>query len=657
MFKTIGSKLVGVLAALLAVLLVVAISGYRARRAAEDRLAIAVEQRIPATRRLAEAYQGMQEVAIANRNGLAAIYDHDEAAWTAARKASDEGARQIDQAVAAFQALPKRGEESEAWPEFERAFRVWRDSVSAQWSSGVGSDVATVKADMQKRAPYRVAAKAALLKLVTIENKLADDAAAEAKRLEADANRTLAISAALATLVTAIALYVIRRLSKGITEPIAVMSVAAQRIALGDVDQRVDHRSDDEVGRLAEAFRGSMAYLREMTAAADALRRGDLDKQIVPKSEQDALSKSFAAAAGTRRAIVAENQALVRAARDGDLDRRADPSRYEGAFRSMIEETNGLVEAMRAPLQESLEVLEHLADRDVSARMHGDYHGAYARMRDAIDRAAENLEASISQVATASSQLRDAVGQIGGSAQSVATGATQQAAALEETSASLVEISGNTLPPAARAREASAVASEVRASSKANLVAMGQMVEAMEKIRASADATSAIIRDINEIAFQTNLLALNAAVEAARAGEAGAGFAVVAGEVRSLAQRSKEAAHRTEQLIGESVQLSKQGEAISRATGRTLGTVADGVAKVADLVGAIASASEEQSRGIAQVQVAMSQVDQVTQQNAANAEQSAGAAEELSGQARELAELVAAFRLSQQATGTRRLHA
>jgi methyl-accepting chemotaxis protein len=645
MFKTIGAKLSGVLGALLLVLLVVAVSGYRARRAAEDRLSVAVEQLIPAIRRLAEAYQGMQEVAIANRNGLAAIYDHDAAAYAAAHRASEEAMRAIDAALAAYQATPKRQEEAQAWPEFASNFRAWRDSVEGQWTAGAGSDVVVVKADMARRAGFRVAAKASLVKLIALENRFADEATTEATQLQATANRTLAIATGLALLVTALAIYVLRRLSKGITEPLATISVAAQRIALGDVEQRIDHRSDDEVGRLADAFRASMSYLREIAAAADALRRGDLDRTVVPKSEQDVLAKSFAAAAATLRAIVADNQALVHAAREGDLDHRADASRYEGTFRSMIEETNGLLDAMRRPLGEAMVVLERIADRDLTARMTGDYRGAYGRIRVAIDRAAENLEEGMAQVSVASGQVADAVAQISDSAHSVASGASEQASALQETAASLVEMSSSTNRAATSAREASGIAAGVKTSSGDGASAMTQMVEAMTKIHASADATSAIIRDINEIAFQTNLLALNAAVEAARAGEAGRGFAVVASEVRSLAQRSKEAARRTEALIGESVALSKQGEAISRSASRTLGGVAAGVARVTDLVSEIAMASEEQARGIDQVQRAVAQVDQVTQQNAANAEESASASEELSGQARELGELVGRFRL------------
>src|SRR5439155_21835086 len=164
-----------------------------------------------------------------------------------------------------------------------------------------------------------------------------------------------------------------------------------------------------------------------------------------------------------------------------------------------------------------------------------------------------------------------------------------------------------------------------------------QMWGAMERIRASAEGTSQIIKDINEIAFQTNLLALNAAVEAARAGEAGRGFAVVAEEVRSLALRSKEAALKTEELIRQSVKEAEEGEVTSRHVGDKLAEIAQSVAKVTNIVREISASAKEQATGIDQVTKAVSEMDKVTQRNAANSEQSSSAAAELSSQSEELA--------------------
>jgi methyl-accepting chemotaxis protein len=229
----------------------------------------------------------------------------------------------------------------------------------------------------------------------------------------------------------------------------------------------------------------------------------------------------------------------------------------------------------------------------------------------------------------------------------VAQGASEQASALEETSAALVEMTSTTQRNASAASSAGDLVQAAEGASASGQAAMHQMTEAMQQIRTSAEGTAAIIRDINEIAFQTNLLALNAAVEAARAGEAGRGFAVVAEEVRNLALRSKEAAKRTEALIGESVRLSERGADLSGGVSGTLSAIVDSVGRVAGIVGEIRTSSAEQANGIDQVTRAMSQVDEVTQSAAASAEESSSAAEELASQAAELASLVAEFQLAE----------
>jgi methyl-accepting chemotaxis protein len=231
------------------------------------------------------------------------------------------------------------------------------------------------------------------------------------------------------------------------------------------------------------------------------------------------------------------------------------------------------------------------------------------------------------------SEVADASSQVATASQSLAEGAAEQAAALEETSSSLEEMASMTKTNADNAAQANLLSQETnQVVAKAN-ESMAELTQSMGEINAAGQETAKIIKTIDEIAFQTNLLALNAAVEAARAGEAGAGFAVVAEEVRNLAMRAAEAAKNTAGLIEMTISRVKAGSELVTRTGQAFGEVAMSSQKVGELLGEIAAASSEQAQGIDQVNRATTDMDKVTQRNAASAEESAAASEHMSGQA------------------------
>ena len=299
--------------------------------------------------------------------------------------------------------------------------------------------------------------------------------------------------------------------------------------------------------------------------------------------------------------------------------------------------------------------LERLAANDLSYRMSASIDAQFARVRDDFNSAVQALDETIGAVAMATKNVNAGANEISTASDDLSRRTEQQAASLEETAAALDQITATVGRSAEGAKRASEAASDARVDAAKSGEIVGEAVTAMDGIEESSSQINQIIGVIDEIAFQTNLLALNAGVEAARAGEAGRGFAVVAQEVRALAQRSADAAKEIKVLIANSSAQVDRGVKLVGETGRALTSIAGKVSEIDTLIREIAQSSREQATGLGEVNVAVNQMDQVTQQNAAMVEEATAAAANLRTEAGELERLIARFNTSTNlAEGVRR---
>jgi len=399
---------------------------------------------------------------------------------------------------------------------------------------------------------------------------------------------------------------------------------AHQRALLSD-PSRLPATAEIEVGGLSFRVNATMIkgpsgeYMGNMVQWTDITEQKDAERQI---------------------------QSLIDGATKGELNTRIDHKEYAGFMKGLGEGINALMDAVVDPLKGGMDVMKSLSSGDLTQTMDGNYEGEFAVLKESINGTVSNLIDVVGNIRESSSSIASASSEISQGNTNLSQRTEEQASSLEETASSMEELTGTVKQNADNARQANQLAAGARDQAEKGGAVVGDAINAMSEINSASKKIADIISVIDEIAFQTNLLALNAAVEAARAGEQGRGFAVVASEVRNLAQRSAGAAKEIKSLINDSVEKVDEGSRLVNESGQTLDEIVDAVKKVSDIIAEIAAASLEQSTGIEQVNQTVSQMDEVTQQNAALVEEAAAASESLDEQARGLDQLMTYFKLN-----------
>ncbi len=518
----------------------------------------------------------------------------------AASATIDKAASKLKSDIEGFNKLSPSDEELRLVAEIDRSAATYietgRKVLSFSAAGNVEQANKILREDMVHVADQ---AKLAVSHLVEISNADARDAFARANSAY---TTTLTITVISTGFIVFIICFAVWFAVSGIAKPVQTITSAMNRLAAGDTNSAIPYAGrTDEIGEMASA----VAIFRK-----NALENLRLEEET---AKQRNMTEE-------QRRQTAEEQRI-----------RAE---------AMAQATNGLATG-----------LKHLSSGDLTFQLDRPFAADFESLSADFNAAVEQLRGTLGSVSQATSSIDSGSREVSNSADDLSKRTEQQAASLEETAAALDQITVNVTNSSKRAEEARNVAIQANESARQSGAVVANAVQAMGRIEESSGQISNIIGVIDDIAFQTNLLALNAGVEAARAGEAGKGFAVVAQEVRELAQRSAKAAKEIKDLIGKSSIEVGTGVKLVKDTGDALRTIEAHIVTINQHMDSIATSSREQSVGLAEVNTAVNQMDQVTQQNAAMVEEANAAGATLATEAGRLRELISQFQLGQGGQG------
>ena len=663
--------------------------------------------RLPSIIGLSIINEGQTAIRLANRDML--LYQNDynaQAKFAEIIKNKQKIFEGIDKGWAIYEPLPQEPEEAEVWREFVPAWNLWKQGqleVNATLEAltknqGEEGQKALFLANLKQSEARKVQAanaKNLLNKLVELNQQYAINDNKVAQESVSLSRLLMVIAGTVSVLM---ALYLGFGLIRAITRPLELCIDVAQKIADGDLSSVITVDSQDETGQLLKALQDMQSVLRhvvadieaivgaavngdfskqidvnnhkgyakdlslalnklsyttstsfnDVTRVADALAAGDLSQRITEDYSGvfGQIKTSINHTADSLAKMIAEIQNIVdTATQQGDFSVKIDMADKRGYNHTLSERLNQLCELTDTGLNDILQLADALSKGDLTHNMTRDYPGTFGQVKAAMTSTVGNLRVLVADIKNSTDAVHMASKEISEGNIDLSQRTEEQAASLEQTAASMEELTTTVQANTENAKEASQLGIEASKIADKGVASIKQVIRVMSDINESSREISDILSVIEGIAFQTNILALNAAVEAARAGAQGRGFAVVAEEVRSLAQSSTTAALKIKSIIGNSEKKMYDGNKLVDEAAHTMQDIADSIQQVSSIIFNITGASIEQSDGISELNLAISQMDEITQQNASLVEEIAAVSKSMEEQAENLSTSVEVFKI------------